>query len=323
MRRGFFSCRAITSNMSMLLKQQPDTAQAARALLLLHLCVVLWGFTAILGKWISISALHLVLWRVLLAGLCLLLVMRWRGIGLAKLSAREAGMVVLSGALIALHWLTFYASVKWANASIGVLCMCCAPIFSALLSPLFDRARLRWSDLALALGVLPGMLAVVGGVSAEFYSAIAIGVLSAALVSGFGLVNKALVSRMDVITLSTLQMFVSAALLLIPALIIGLQFPTARDWPALVLFAVVCTALPFVWAAWALRHLSAFSAQFAINLEPIYGIAFAALLLNESSQLSLQFYLGAAAIIAAVALQGYLQLREKSKASAYVNLRAE
>lgn len=283
--------------------------QRAQAMLLMHFCVLLWGFTAILGKVISISALNLVLWRVFLAGLCLYLYMRLRGQRIAKLDAKLHGTIFITGALIGLHWVAFYGSVKLANASIGVLCMCCAPIFSALLTPLFERGKIRWFDVLMALTVLPGMLAVVGGVSPRFYAGIALGVLAALLVAAFGLMNKRLVEQVDVLGLSILQMLSAGLLLLIPALLSGFALPTSADWPILLLFAVLCTAMPFVWAASALKHLSAFSAQFAINLEPVYGIVLAALLLGETSELSLQFYLGALGILLAVALQGYLQIR--------------
>ncbi len=280
----------------------------------MHFCVLLWGFTAILGKVISISALNLVLWRVFLAGLCLYGYMWLRGQRIAKLDARLHGKIFITGALIGLHWVAFYGSVKLANASIGVLCMCCAPIFSALLTPLFERTKIRWGDFWIALAVLPGMLAVVGGVESRFYAGITLGILAALLVAAFGLMNKQLVERVDVLQLSILQMLSAGLLLLVPALLSGFALPTESDWPILLLFAVLCTAMPFVWAASALKYLSAFSAQFAINLEPVYGIVFAALLLGETSELSLQFYLGAIGILLAVALQGFLQLKRPVRA---------
>lgn len=302
-----------------------STAQSQRvqAMLLMHFCVLLWGFTAILGKVISISALNLVLWRVFLAGLCLYGYLWLRGQRIAVMSARLRVKVFISGALIGLHWVAFYASVKLANASIGVLCMCCAPIFSALLTPIFERGTMRWGDFWIALAVLPGMLAVVGGVEPRFYVGIASGVLAALLVAGFGLMNKQLVAEVEVLPLSILQMLSAGLLLLVPALLSGFTLPASADWPILILFAVLCTAMPFVWAASALKHLSAFSAQFAINLEPVYGIVFAALLLGETSELSLQFYLGAAGILLAVALQGFLQLKPRATKAAEASVMSQ
>lgn len=302
-----------------------STAQSQRvqAMLLMHFCVLLWGFTAILGKVISISALNLVLWRVFLAGLCLYGYLWLRGQRIAVMSARLRVKVFISGALIGLHWVAFYASVKLANASIGVLCMCCAPIFSALLTPIFERGTMRWGDFWIALAVLPGMLAVVGGVEPRFYVGIASGVLAALLVAGFGLMNKQLVAEVEVLPLSILQMLSAGLLLLVPALLSGFTLPASADWPILILFAVLCTAMPFVWAANALKHLSAFSAQFAINLEPVYGIVFAALLLGETSELSLQFYLGAAGILLAVALQGFLQLKPRATKAAEASVMSQ
>jgi drug/metabolite transporter (DMT)-like permease len=288
----------------------------SQALLATHFCVLLWGFTAILGKVISLASAPLVAWRMSLTAICLFFMARaWRH--LRTLQRRELTHMSLAGALISLHWLTFYASVKLANASVGVLCMAIGPIFSALLTPLLSNDGFSWRNFLLALSVLPGMFLVIGGVDTHFYAGIAVGVLSAALVAVFGLVNKNLVGRFDVLTLSFVQITTGAVLMWLLFWVsdsrISMPMPNAQDWPLLLIFAIICTAIPFALAAVALKQLNAFSAQFAVNLEPVYGIVFAAWLLGESKQLTTQFYVGAVVILLGVFAQAFMSLRGAHK----------
>lgn len=282
-----------------------------RATLYSHVCVVLWGFTAILGKIISLSALPLVAWRMVITAFCLLFISRaWQK--LHHIAAKDWPRLALGGTLIALHWLAFYASVKLANASIGVLCITFAPVFSAIFSPLFSNSAFSVRDFLLGLSVVPGMILVIGGVDPRFYLGIGIGVISALLVALFVLLNKSLVQRIDALNLSFIEMSFGALLMwLILALFQPeqMQIPSTADLPYLLVFAVLCTALPFALSNAALKYISAFTAQFAVNLEPLYGIVFAALLLNERAQLTTQFYLGAGTILLAVFVQGWLSLR--------------
>jgi drug/metabolite transporter (DMT)-like permease len=289
----------------------------SQALLATHFCVLVWGFTAILGKAITLASAPLVAWRMSLTAVCLFFMARaWRH--LRTFSAADFAHMSFAGGLIALHWLTFYASVKLANASVGVLCMAIGPIFSALLTPWLSDDRFSWRNFGLALSVLPGMLLVVGGVDTGFYAGIAVGVLSAALVACFGLVNKKLVERFDVLTLSFVEIATGAVLIWVVFWLsdarIWVPMPSAQDWPMLLVFVVVCTAIPFALAGVALKQLSAFSAQFAVNLEPVYGILFAAWLLGEAQQLNLQFYVGATVILLGVFAQAFMSLRSTDQA---------
>jgi drug/metabolite transporter (DMT)-like permease len=290
-------------------------------MLLTHLCVLVWGFTAILGRVIELQALPLVAWRMLLTAICLFFMARaWRTLG--KLSMRDFFAISSAGILIALHWLAFYASVKLANASVGVLCIAFAPVFSALLAPWLSTEVFSWRNFALSLSVIPGMLLVIGGVDAHFYLGIAVGVLSAFFVAAFGLVNKKLVARFEILNLSFIEISIGALLMWLILLLYqpeAINLPSAHDWPYLLVFALICTALPFALAGAALKHISAFSAQFAVNLEPVYGIVFAACLLGEAKQLTAQFYLGAMVILIAVFAQGaisVMQLRATVKKAA-------
>ena len=134
-----------------------------RAQLQIHFCVLLWGVTAILGKLITLPALPLVWWRMLLVVAALALIPRvWRG--LRALPARLVLAYAGIGVLVALHWLTFYGAIKLANASVAATCIALAPVFTAVIEPWVARRPFRPRELALGVAVLPGVALVVGGV---------------------------------------------------------------------------------------------------------------------------------------------------------------
>ena len=275
----------------------------------MHFCVLLWGFTAILGKLITLPALALVWWRMLLVAVALLLVPRvWRGMRALppRLIASYAGI----GVLVALHWLTFYGAIKLANASVAVTCIALGPVFLALIEPFISGRRFEIRELLLGVAVVPGVALVVGGVPTGMQAGIAVGVSSAVLVAIFGALNKRFVDRADALTVTCVELGSGAVFLgamSIPLLLLGIVpvdatgwIPDVRDAGLLLLLAMACTLLPYALSLVALRHLSAFQAQLAVNLEPVYAIALAVLLLDEQRQLSATFYMGVGVILLAV-----------------------
>jgi len=291
---------------------------AAKAQWQIHFCVLLWGFTAILGKLISLAALPLVWWRMLIVVVALALVPRtWRGLRAIppRLVLAYAGI----GVLVALHWLTFYGSIKLANASVGATCIALATPMTALLEPWLARRRFSWRELALGVATLPGVALVVGGLPPAMLLGLAVGTLSAVLVALFGSLNKRLVEQGDAFAVTALELgagtlTVTAIAPLLPWLFAPLAsevfiLPDARDALLVLALALACTLLPFTLSLVALRHMSAFAAQLATNLEPVYAIVLAALLLGEQHELTPTFYLGAALILGVVFLHPLLEAR--------------
>jgi drug/metabolite transporter (DMT)-like permease len=284
----------------------------------IHACVFLWGFTAILGKLIALPALALVFWRMtLVSGTLLLLPPVWRG--LRALPPRLLRAYAGIGVLVALHWLTFYGSIKLANASVAVTCIALAPVFLALLEPRIAGRRLDRGELMLGLAVVPGVAMVVGGVPAEMHAGIAVGIVSALLVAWFGAWNKRLVDRTDPLTMTCVELGAGAMLLGVVAVVIGawrgeppLPLPGARDASLLLLLAFACTLLPFALSLVALRRLSAFQAQLAVNLEPVYAIVLAIVLLDEQRELTPVFYGGVAIVLLAVFARPLWQARVRA-----------
>ena len=280
------------------------------AWLQIHFCVLLWGFTAILGKLITLPALPLVWWRMLLVAVLLMLLPRvWRG--LRAMPARLRWAYAGAGVLVALHWLTFYAPIKLSNASVGATCMALATVFTALVEPWMTGKRLSKREVGLGIAVLPGVALVAGGVPDGMLIGVAVGAISALLVAIFGSLNKRLVEHADALSVTALEMAAGVAAMTLLAPLSGLLSPEAfggdpfllpdlRDGLYLLGLAIACTLVPFVLSLMALRHLSAFGAQLAINLEPVYAIALAMLLLGEQHELTPTFYLGVAIILGTV-----------------------
>jgi drug/metabolite transporter (DMT)-like permease len=280
------------------------------AWLQIHFCVLLWGFTAILGKLITLPALPLVWWRMLLVAVLLMLLPRvWRG--LRAMPARLRWAYAGAGVLVALHWLMFYAAIKLSNASVGATCMALATVFTALVEPWMTGKRLSKREVGLGIAVLPGVALVAGGVPDGMLVGVAVGAVSALLVAIFGSLNKRLVEHADALSVTALEMAAGVAAMTLLAPLSGLLSPEAfggdpfllpdlRDGLYLLGLAIACTLVPFVLSLMALRHLSAFGAQLAINLEPVYAIALAMLLLGEQRELTPTFYLGVAIILGTV-----------------------
>jgi drug/metabolite transporter (DMT)-like permease len=288
------------SSTSSTVAMQPVT----QARLQIHFCVLLWGFTAILGKLITLPALALVWWRMLLvAGALLLMPKVWRGLRAMSMKLRLAYAGI--GVLVSLHWLTFYASIKLANASVGATCIALGPAFLAFIEPWVARRRFDPRELLIAIAVVPGVALVAGGVPAHMRLGIAVGVLSALFVALFGSLNKRLVEHGDPLTVTCIELGTGALFLTVLAPLMphtGAAFvlPSAHDATLLLILAFGCTLLPFSLALVALRHISAFATQMITNLEPVYAIVLAILLLGEQRQLDAWFYLGVAVILGAV-----------------------
>jgi drug/metabolite transporter (DMT)-like permease len=275
----------------------------AKAWAQIHICVLLWGFTAILGKLITLPAAALVWWRMVIVAAVLLCVPRaWRG--LRQLSPRLIAIYAGIGALVALHWVAFYAAIKLSNASVAATCIATSGIFLVFIDPWLTGRRFDARELALGVAVIPGVALVIGGTPDSMHIGIAVGVLAAALVAIFGALNKRFVEHADPIAVTTIEITSGAVLLTaIAPLIDGaavFSLPSTHDLMLLLILALACTLLPFVLSLIALRSLTAFGSQLAVNMEPVYAVLLAIPLLGEQRELNASFYLGVAIILAAV-----------------------
>jgi drug/metabolite transporter (DMT)-like permease len=286
-----------------------------QARLQIHFCVLLWGFTAILGKLITLPALPLVWWRMLLVTGALLLVPRVRR-HLRAMSWRLIGAYAGIGVLVSLHWLTFYAAIKLSNASVGATCIALGPVFLAFIEPWIARRKFDPRELLIGVAVVPGVVMVVGGVPVDMRIGIAVGVLSALFVALFGSLNKRMVESGDPLTVTFIELGTGTVFLTLLAPLLPHQgalfvLPGLHDALLLLALAFGCTLLPFTLALVALRHMSAFGTQMVTNLEPVYAIVLAIVLLGEQHELDHWFYLGVVVILAAVFVHPLLHRKQR------------
>lgn len=284
-----------------------------RAWLQIHFCVVLWGFTAILGKLISLPALPLVWWRMMLvATMSLLMTAFWTG--LARMSpmliVRFAGI----GAIVSLHWLTFYGSIKLSNASVATTTMAFAPLLISFVEPLITGQRFNAGDGLFGLAVIPGVVLIVGGTPEGMRPGIAMGALSALLAAVFASLNKRYITHAHALSVTGIEMgsgalFLALIAMLLPGTEGTLALPSREDAALLVVLALGCTLLPFALSLVAQRHLTAFATTLAVNMEPVYAILLAIVLLGEQRELDTRFYAGGAIILASVFAHPLLERR--------------
>jgi len=291
-------------------------SEVSRATWKIHFCVVLWGFTAIFGKLISLGTLSLVWWRMLLVSGALALVPRfWRR--LSGLPPRLIAIYAGIGMIVALHWLTFYASIRLANASVAATCLALSPVFLAFIEPFLVGRRFDPREVLFGVVAIPGVILVVGGTPTSMRLGIAVGVLGALLVAVFASLNKRYIGNSDALAVTGIEMTAGLILLTIGAPLLASEtvfvLPSIRDATLLALLAGGCTLLPFALSLTALRHISAYSATIALNMEPVYAILLAIVLLGEQRELSPSFYLGVAIVLAAVFLHPWMVRRSANQ----------
>ncbi len=290
----------------------------SRAYIELHLAVFLFGFTAILGDLINLPAYVIVWWRVLITSSSFLLIIRnWSFIRSLSRTALIRFSVI--GVLIGLHWVFFFGAVKFANASITLICMATTSLFTSFIEPVIFKKRLVFFEVFIGLIVIPAMLLIISDIRVEMRIGVLFGLCSAFLAALFNTLNKKhlIASKEKEITfweLTSAWLFLS---ILLPcyAQIEPLEnfLPSGTDWLYLVILAALCTTFAFTLAMRALNHISAFGSSLTLNLEPIYGILLSILLLKEHKELDASFYVGAAVIIASVTFYPLIMNKRKSK----------
>jgi len=294
-----------------------------RAYVELHIAVLLYGLTAVLGEMLSLSALPLVWWRVGLASLCFVPLI-WLGRRKRFTPSRSTYLALAGiGCIIALHWITFYGAIKLANASVALICFACTSLLTSLIEPILLKKRFDWLDIGLGALVIPGMTLIIGIVEPKYYLGIGVGLLSALLAAIFSTLNKRYVSEIQPVDMSAIQMsaafvFISIGWPILQRFDMGQPsfWPIESDWIPLAILVLGCTVFAYVLTMRSLRHISAFSSNLAISLEPVYGILLAALILKQYEVLRPEFYLGSVLLFAAVLAHPILSRRRKRKLAA-------
>ena len=276
-----------------------------RAYVELHIAVLLFGFTAILGDLIQLSAPVLVWWRVLITSISLLFLIRF-GKTLREVPRRLILQYMGIGWLVALHWIFFFGAIKYSNASICLVCLATTSFFTSILEPFLLKQPVKGYEILLGLAIVPGMILIVNNTELEMMTGIWMGLLSALLASVFAILNKKLIDRTDPMTITFLELGSGWLLicLLLPVYFYFYPseafFPSVLDLGYLLLLALLCTTFAYVLSLRALKYISAFASNLTVNLEPVYGIILAWIILSENEELSSGFYWGCLLIISVV-----------------------
>ena len=276
-----------------------------KAYLETHFAVLLFGFTAILGKLISLSAFQLVWWRVLFTAISLVAFNEVRK-GFLLASKKDTRKFLLIGILVGLHWVCFYGSIKYANASIALVTFATIALFTAFLNPLILRTSINKLDVAIGILIIPGMALIVNNIDISLVTGFWLGILSAFLASLFTIYNKKFIMEADPLVITFLEMVGAWCFLSIcvPYYVYFMDndmiIPNLLDLGYLLVLSLACTTLAYVLSLKALKHISTFESNLIYNLEPIYGIALAILILNEHKELTFNFYLGVILILSLI-----------------------
>lgn len=277
----------------------------------MHLSILLWGFTGVLGSSISLREGVLVWWRLLLVAISLgtqiLLLNRS-----FKVSRKQFFKLAGVGVLLMVHWLFFYGAIKYSNVSVTLSCFSTTSLFTALFEPLFGYKKLRISEIFFSLiGILGIVFIFYDG--SHYMLGIGLALMAAFIGSFFNILNKGIVNELPPDLVSFYEMlagFIGLSALLPIYLYFfpdSVLLPTSNDWVLLAILALVCTHIALSLSLAALKNLSAFTLNLAINLEPIYGIALAFILLGENELLGINFYIGSCIVLLSVILHAWYQ----------------
>jgi len=280
-----------------------------KALLQLHIFVFLAGLTGSLGFLIKLNGLVLVFYRILITVIVLWILALFRK-NKHQYNLKTKLSLLGTGVIIALHWVCFYQSIKLANVSIALVCFSSTSLFSSFLEPLWKHAKIQFHEILIGSLSLLGIF-LIFHFDTQFRTGIIVGLFSALFAAIFSIINKRFTSHIDVQTIQSYEMTGGLLFLLPLVLLLGFNtgfnpvglLPTSMDWFWLSILAIACTVWSTHLMLSSLKHISAFTLNVTLNLEPVYGIILAFILFKEQKQLGLSFYAGIICIIISVIIQ--------------------
>ena len=278
-----------------------------QALIKVHISVFLAGFTGIMGALIQLNEGLLVWYRIFFTVIALFILIRWKG-SLKRLPISSILKLIGIGFLIAMHWVCFYGSIKYANVSIGLVCFASSGLFTALFEPIFTQKKISVVEVILGLISLAGIY-LIFHFDIRYRTGIMIGIGSAVLSALFSVFNK---RNVNIAAPQTVMFYELGGGLLILTVLMPFYlryfptttiFPSLKDMGWLLLLSLLCTVYAMDLMLQALRKVSAFTINLSLNLEPVYGIILAFIFFHENEKLNNSFYWGMSLIAVSVLLQ--------------------
>ena len=280
----------------------------------LHFIVFIWGFTAVLGDLITIEAVPLVWHRMLLGSLFVLIYIIYNK-GMLKVSLRSLIKFAFVGLLIALHWLAFFSAVKVSNVSITLAMMSTGAFFASFLEPIFFKRKIIAYEVIFGLIVIIGLY-IIFKVESEYLSGILLALLASFLGALFSIFNGMMVKSHNATVISFYELlfgvvFITLYILFTDGFDNTFFNLSGSDWTYLIILASICTAYAFIASVHVMKWISPYTVMLTTNMEPVYGILLALLILGEKEYMSPAFYLGAIIILITVVLNGIIKTRKK------------
>lgn len=279
--------------------------------ILLHFIVLIWGFTGILGKLITLDSDILVGYRMLIAlfGILayLLITRSWRFI-LKSFNYKY----VIVGLVVAAHWICFFESIKVSNVSVALATISSTTLFVAFIEPIFYKRKVKLYEVVLGVFVIFG-LGLIFKFEPEYHLGIILSLMAALLAAIFGTINGLFVKNNQPSVISLYEMFGGVigvvGYLWVENNFDNVQIPNAMDSMYLVVLGLICTAFAFVVSVKILKTISPYTASISINMEPIYAILLALWIFGEEERMTGGFYLGALIIMVTIFGNAWLKRR--------------
>ncbi|MCF6350803.1 MAG: DMT family transporter [Flavobacteriaceae bacterium] len=281
----------------------------------LHFIVFLWGFTAILGKLISINTIPLVWFRLLIATLILftyLLLIKTN----FKVAFKDLVRFFIGGVIIALHWLSFFYAIKISNISITLVGLATGVLFVSLLEPIFFRTKVKPYEILLASLTTIGII-IIFNVETNYYYGIAIALIAAFLSALFTIVNSIYIKQYKATVLTAYELLfatitISIFMLFKQGFSTNMFHLIWQDWLYVFILGSICTAYALTASSKLLKKISPFTMMLTINLEPVYGIFLALVVFGNSEKMNTNFYYGAILIFITVILNAFIKTKENN-----------
>lgn len=279
-----------------------------RSLILLHICIFLAGLTGIFGKLIALNEILITFYRMLLSAVILLFIPGNLFTARKALYFPDLFKMCGVGFVLGLHWIFFYASIKYSNISVGVVCFCLSSFFTAIFEPIINKKKISISEILLSCLTLVG-ICLIFSFDIKYRFGIVLGVISAMLVAIYTIINEKLVHRYESKMLTTVEMTGGAICIgiLLPFLLKiypeSSFCPSLSDLLYLIILSGLCTVLLYMILNRALKDINAFTLNLSFNLEPIYSILIAIFFFNEFKDLNLSFIGGLLLILSSLGLQ--------------------
>lgn len=288
--------------------------------IILHLIVLIWGFTGILGDHIPATADVITFLRTSISFLSLVLI----GLFIRdknRPDTKQIIQLILTGGIVGIHWFTFFYAIKMSNVSIGVVCMSSSTLFTSFIEPIAFKRKFLISEFILSLCIIAGIF-IIFGFESHYYIGIISGLTSAFLAALFTVLNGKYISKVSSFQITKYEMLGGATVLLI-FLLIGNNISAAsfslpvEGWIYIFILSIICTTVAFMVSVWVMKFVTPFTVSMSVNMEPIYTILIAvaidAYMGTHKEQMSGGFYLGAAIILTAIFTNAIIKKRSKMK----------